>query len=743
MPVPARVTRSEPPDIPASLDVYGGYGDAAEAAPRRGRSLTPEALLRYKWTIVLVALSVLIVSQAAVWTLITPMYRASALIEIQPIIQKLISTGDEFSPVPYYGQYLATQVDVVKSNDVLDKVLDEPIVQSTRWYKNPKSSPLDRFRTPTPPLDRLKDELVVVVPRDKQVLEVSMSCVYPQEAKIIVDVAVEKYAENVSSARFLQDNKKIIELDNLKKEYGEKITDLEVQLRAMQQQPELRTPDPKGLVNSRSQDLESLRAKADELALECLIIEDLLKQHGAAATQGEAGAATAHGSEFASDPRWRVINENIEKVESELSQYRLSLGELHPTVKAAVAQLNLLKKKREEQEALLTQAGPALRSNVGQNVEEGEIRVNDPRLWRVQLLEYQTRLKQTRKEIEERTGTYSVAFERLGEFEKKQADLIKTQKELEEVEASLRDIQQQRRMPANIRLLGKAFEPAGPSEDKRPKMALASLFGSIAAGLAVAFLRYQLNPKIIDVRDVTVTAGGGRLLGHLPLLSSEKPFEHTIVAYQQESVRSIRTALMPRFTAGVGQVLQITSAGPGTGKTTFALMLAESLASCGKRVLLVDADFRRSSLSRRLGCGEAPGLFDLLQNEGLKQEHVAVRRPPGVVVIPAGGGHDSQASELLANGVLGRRIREWRQSFDAVLIDSSPIVPIADGSMLAQQVDGSIVLVREGHCDRRGVADAIAQITAVGGQPLGVVFVGERAHHSYSYYGRDESLASA
>ncbi len=734
--VMARASRAAPVEIQGSLDYSGPGGEQADTEARKGRQISPELLLQYKWTIVLVAMAALIASQAAVWTLVTPKYKATARIEIAPVIPKLIGEVDDFSPVPFYGQYLATQVDVVTSNDVLNKVLDDPIVRKTRWYRTPQLNYLDRLQTPAPPLDRLKKDLTVDVPRGKQLLEVSMDCAFQGEAKVIVDMVVARYVDHVSSVKFVEDHGRITALNKKKDRHEQAIKDLETDLHFLQQRTELRTPDPTTLVERRNRDLEALRGKIADMELELLIVNDLLKKHSAP-NDGEQETATYVEGQFGTDPRWRAIQDNIIKEQTHLDDLRLTMGEGHLSVKRSMATLDRLKKMKLDREAELSGALPAAPQPNAAMAIQPVVGLGGPVVWMAQKTELETRLAQTRKDIESRAASYDEAFDALAKYNKVHAELARNQQELQAALDSLRDIDQQRMMPANTRVLGPASEPQSPEEDKRPKMAIASLFGSLAAGAAVAFLRFQLNPKVMNVRDVTVHSAGGRILGQLPLYHPGKRFENDLAAMQQESVRTIRTALMPRFlnSAAGGQVLQITSAGPGTGKTTFALMLAESLAACGKRVLLVDADFRRCSLSRRLGCAEAPGLCDLLRNAGVKNEQVAVRRPPGVVVVPAGSSQDRQSSELLANGVLARRINEWRQSYDAVLIDSCPIVPIADGSMLAQQVDGSIVLVREGHCDRRAVADALAQINAVGGQALGLVFVGDYPRQHYAYYG--------
>jgi Mrp family chromosome partitioning ATPase len=125
----------------------------------------------------------------------------------------------------------------------------------------------------------------------------------------------------------------------------------------------------------------------------------------------------------------------------------------------------------------------------------------------------------------------------------------------------------------------------------------------------------------------------------------------------------------------------------------------------------------------------------------------AIIRPDGAEfsVVPAGKVDMDTDPELLANGVLGHCLRRWRGQFDVVVFDSPPVVPVADARIVSGNADGTILVVREKHCHRAEVADALGHLGACGGTLLGLVFVGSElsgAYHKAYYHGYGQAVNS-
>lgn len=240
-----------------------------------------------------------------------------------------------------------------------------------------------------------------------------------------------------------------------------------------------------------------------------------------------------------------------------------------------------------------------------------------------------------------------------------------------------------------------------------------------------------MSPTVHGAQDVTA-APTGAFLGLLPLHRSRTPIEDSPM--QHECIRMIRTTLLRRLADRKASVVQITSAGDGAGKSTLARLLSRSLALSGRRVVLVDADVRNPTVARSFAVEPSPGLIEVLQGT---QNLLAAVRPTGtpqLSILTARAATSGAELERLANGALHGILASLRDTFDYVLVDSGPLLPIADAAMLATHVDGTVMVVRQDRCRMPDVAAALGLLSASGGHLLGTVFIGSRANLSYPTY---------
>jgi polysaccharide biosynthesis transport protein len=221
-------------------------------------------------------------------------------------------------------------------------------------------------------------------------------------------------------------------------------------------------------------------------------------------------------------------------------------------------------------------------------------------------------------------------------------------------------------------------------------------------------------------------------LGELPLVSDEEAGSHDFL-HQNENIRMVRTCLLHRLESGHGNVIVVTSADKGAGKTTLSVMLAQSLAQAGKKVLLVDGDIYNPSLSLRFNIRQEPGLFSVLKGEAGDSEAIIETKTAGLSVLPMGISQNG-SRELLTNGAFKACLNRWRKNYDLVMLDSSPVLPVADARILSGQADGTIIVVREKHCQREDVVKTLACLGASGGKLLGLVYIGSKQNSRYGAY---------
>jgi capsular exopolysaccharide synthesis family protein len=210
-----------------------------------------------------------------------------------------------------------------------------------------------------------------------------------------------------------------------------------------------------------------------------------------------------------------------------------------------------------------------------------------------------------------------------------------------------------------------------------------------------------------------------------------------------ERFRLIRMALR-NFNAGkLQKVVLITSPLPRDGKSTVALNLATSLAEEGKvKVLLLEADLHRPSLLQHLGLDPVPGLAEILG--GHAEPTTLVRRiePLGFYLLPAGRPPDNP-TELLQTERFSALLRDFRASFDWILIDCPPAFPLADVVALKAHADGVLLIARAGSTPREGVQEVIQLFKP--GHVIGLILnVADEVNQLYShYYYRQEHKAGS
>jgi capsular exopolysaccharide synthesis family protein len=176
--------------------------------------------------------------------------------------------------------------------------------------------------------------------------------------------------------------------------------------------------------------------------------------------------------------------------------------------------------------------------------------------------------------------------------------------------------------------------------------------------------------------------------GGMALLRHETP--RTWLA---ESYKTTRTNLEFLRRSRRAQVLLISSAHAGDGKSTRASYLAITLANAGRRVLLVDGDLRKPLLHRIYNVSRDRGLSDAL----VRGESIRALALPTVVenLDILTSGHDvANPAELLASPRLGEALEEVRTIYDTIIIDSSPLLAVTDPSIIAAVADGLILIVR-------------------------------------------------
>ncbi|MEJ7810646.1 MAG: polysaccharide biosynthesis tyrosine autokinase [Gemmatimonadaceae bacterium] len=235
--------------------------------------------------------------------------------------------------------------------------------------------------------------------------------------------------------------------------------------------------------------------------------------------------------------------------------------------------------------------------------------------------------------------------------------------------------------------------------------------------------------------------GNGKANGHGEQGDALKarPISGPVSTPMTEAYVTLRTNLLFTQATTKLKTILVTSTAPKDGKTTVAANLARTLAQHGTRVLLVDCDLRRPRVHRMFGVQAKPGLADVLLDPQRLDE--AIHRPGNreLYVLPAGASPPN-ASQLLSSGAMRELLDKLCATFDMVVLDSPPVLAVADASILAGLADGILFVVRAGSTERDNATGALQQLSAVGARVVGVVLndpdakVPEYGGYYYKYY---------
>ena len=202
------------------------------------------------------------------------------------------------------------------------------------------------------------------------------------------------------------------------------------------------------------------------------------------------------------------------------------------------------------------------------------------------------------------------------------------------------------------------------------------------------------------------------------------------------------------------RVVMVCSAGPSEGKTLVATNLAVAIAELGQRVVLVDVDMRRPRVHEVFEIEKNPGLTDLLAGEAKPSEAVRRSRIPGLWIVPAGQTPENSAAFLGGGPHFKTLLSDFSGRFDWIVIDSPPVLAVADSTLIAQDVAGVVFVVNTKTTGRDAAHVAIDRLDAAGAKFFGAVL--NRAdieRHGYyfdpyyrkeygAYYGRPEDATA-
>jgi succinoglycan biosynthesis transport protein ExoP len=658
------------------------------------------------------------------WIVNPPRYTALAVLRIVP--ESRLLDDDKRPASPDRLTYQKSEVALLTSYPVMRAAL-----------KNPLVAKLPRVQKQTDAVGWLENQLRAGFAEDTDLLQISFSGPDPNEAATLVQAVQEAYLQEIVKGQRTEQQKLYDELEQICATSQENLRRERDVLRSLVET--VKTSDSQALTLKQKNLLEEYATLKKELtALQSQqrqaqsklllqektptkdgkfpvpshLVEEQLDNH----EEVKKRIAEVAALEMQIEERARVYLPGMGKskeLDDKLAAARERLKQLRAARRDAIEEVL---RKRLEEEA--EQARRHLREEVG--------------VLKAQEEELRKEVEKIAKEAE-KTGTITFQLE-LKRAENEQAEgVLKTlRNERERLRVELQSTNRR------VKVIQAAEPPASPNTAAAVQTASLTGFGAFALGvLGVSFWEHRRR-RIHTADDVTHGLGL-RVLGSLPELNGKAaarrqngdirdPYNDRVLL---ESVDGIRSVFLCDRAAPATRVVMITSAQGGEGKTHLAGHLAVSLARAGRKTLLIDCDLRRPALHRLFDLPLSPGLSEVLQGQAELAEALHEDVLAGLAVLPAGA-YSRQALEALPRAGLQQLLDRLRCDYENVIIDTPPVLPVADALLIGKHADAVLLAVRPRMSQAPLVQLAYDRLTTLSIRVLGAVVNGATSPSLYS-----------
>lgn len=687
------------------MTAYDDIGQG-NATPASGMPTIADALrlLRRRARIIVAVAFIGTAAGIGIGLLMTPVYEATATVEIDPRRTKISDMADVVSELDPDSPTIDSQIEIIQSARIAGRVVDQlKLRDDAEFQPGPgwRTTIKDKIkrligRTDAPTGDAAAgtgwaeaeeaDLLAVQMLRSRVsarrvggsfLIEIAVKSKDAGKAAAIANTVAEAYVAEQVEAKTNQAQQATLWLDKQAAEMKQKVVDAERLVAAYRIENGLQSSEGHPL------DERELARTAEQL------ITARTEAAGARARyeQVESLATTTDGQETVASV---LVNNTITALKEELSRISRRhaeaasrYGPLHPQMVAVEAELKdaryQLKLEIEKLVANLRNEYEVAQSRLEQleaGLEQSKTVANASS-------EASVKLRELERDAEAARTVYESLIKRAGETKQQESLQI-----------------------ADSRIVNPAVRPFSPVAPKKLKLAL---FG-FAAGFGLAFvfsaLIELLRPTFVRPQEIEARLGL-RHLASVPGLRGSRsggPDDsmggiRAIVAEPHtsfaESVRAVRIAVDSER-RDAAEVVLVASALPGEGKSVIASNLAHLYALSGVKTLLVDADLRKGMLTRRLMPDAGSGLLDCLQSQTAPREAIVNDRATGLNFLAAYGAGPSRMSapELLSSRRMAEVFSELRREFDVIIVDAPPVMPVVDARILAEHADQAVLVSR-------------------------------------------------
>jgi capsular exopolysaccharide synthesis family protein len=435
------------------------------------------------------------------------------------------------------------------------------------------------------------------------------------------------------------------------------------------------------------------------------------------------------------DPTAQQLKSKVYRIQERLNAMRAAAKD--PAKVPGIASLEReLAGIEQELKARREEIRPLAKANIVQKLRgDAEVALNE-------INERFTQLKEQERILNAELERYAAMADKTGtasaELEFVRYEIARADQTASQIANELEGLRVEIRSPSRVEDFQDAMPAKSKDGSRRKKLTILATMAAFALVLfGIAFLESRVQR--LSTADEVRTRLGMRVVGALPHIPDEtssrwlaKNKREHILSFFAESVDSIRTLLLRESRLGSLKVIMVTSATGGEGKTTLSSHLATSLARGGRRTLLIDSDMRRPTTHTLFDLPLGPGFSDLARGEIDADELIQSTSQENLWVMTAGNGDLRGALKGLAAVSAEKMVKGLAEEYDFVIIDSPPVLPVADSLVIGQWVDGVIFSLLHDASRLPNVRAACQRVEMAGIRILGAV-VGKARGNSLGY----------
>jgi chain length determinant protein tyrosine kinase EpsG len=669
-------------------------------------------LLARKGLMVLTVLCTM-VAAAIVTLMLPPRYTATASIVID--FKAVDPVSGNILPVALLPGYLATQLDILSSQHVALKVVDRlKLATSAAAHEAFQKSAFGQGSIRHWLADGLLKDLALDTSRESSMVRISFRGGDPKFSADVANAFVESYIATNLELKIEPARQTTVFFDEQLKLLKENLDRAQNKLSDFQRRKGITATDERfDVENARLAELSS-----QVVAAQAQTFDTQSRRKQVDETAAAGGSADAL-SDVLNNPVIQSLKNQLTKAEARLGDLSGRVGANHPQYHSALAEVEELKRKLDEEMGVVARSVSTNSSLAAQR--ERALR-NALAAQRARVLDIKKQRDEAAlliREVENAQKAYDLAMARF------------TQTRL-----------QSENTQTNIAVINRAIAPTHPSSPKLPlNVALACVVGIVLAmGMG---LISELRDRIVRSEDDLVEALGSPVLGRLAAEPPRRPSrprgtritvgrstpadsEHVFAGAglpgndlgavhdpsgpQLQALRNLRTQLLLRWISPDRKVLAICSPARGDGRSYLAANLAVAFSQLGAGTLIIDADLRNGRQHEIFRLANRGGLSAVLAGRGGTECVQPIAEFPGLSVLAAGTA-TPHPLELLSRSEFPHLLHELARHFEVILIDTPAAVSGADAQMVAARAGAALLIARESHTrveDLRSLAAAIA-----------------------------------